>query len=1503
MQQSLQNISEFDIAIIGMAGRFPGADSIESYWENLANGVESISFFSEEELIKAGVDAAFVNDPSYVKASPVLENYKSFDAKFFGYSPREAVLMDPQQRIFLECAWHAMEHAGYNPEDFNGPIGVYGGTAMNTYFINSGHNSKFVTDYLSTLIGNDNNFLTTRVSYKLNLKGPSVTVQTACSTSLVAVHSACQSLINEECDLALAGGVSIRVPNELGHFYSKGAVFSPDGHCRPFDASAQGTIFGSGVGIVTLKRLIDAVKDNDTIHAVIKGSAVNNDGSRKTDYTAPSVNSQAEVVVEALASAGVSADSISYIEAHGTGTYLGDPIEVTALTKAFRMDTDKNQYCAIGSVKSNIGHLDAAAGVAGLIKTALALKHQKIPATLNFETPNPEIDFPQSPFFINDRLREWTTNGPPRRAGVTSLGIGGTNAHIVLEEAPSRKSAEQSPKPRLMVWSSHSATALGHLTENLSAYLASTDFSFQDITSTLQVGRKALKHRRFLVSEDRKQASELLQNPDPSKVPQGLAPDQSKDLVFMFPGGGAQYPNMGKDLYQGEVKYREEVDLCLDFLSKEMDFDLKPLLFPEESALAEAREAFKRPSIGLPALFISSYAMARLWDSWGIKPSAMTGHSVGEYVAACLSGVISWQDALYMVVIRGRLFETLPKGSMLSIPMSEKEVTKYLKDDLTLAAINTPSLCVASGPEKSIDQLFEVLAKEGVEAKKLKVDVAAHSPMIDVILEDFDKALQKIKLKPPEIPYISNVTGSWITKEMATSNQYYQDHLRSAVRFNDTLEELLKVPGRIFLEVGPGRNLSTFVNQHPLRSKEQTAYPSMRHPKEEGSDLIFQLNALGKLFLEGIKINWEEVNGKQPLNRVPLPVYPFDRSEHWYSAKQNQLTARSRQELKNWGYVPTWKKRANLNLGTLELPTGAWVIMGANTELESALEDSLQSQGKSVHRFTSSLNKKNNSDIEIDSTDKEEFERLMTIVKESDINILYCCLFEGNTDQYLANFMALSDTASVCGHMVDKKFRIGVISKDTFEITGEEKIVTGGALLIGPTRVIPKEYPHIKMMQLDMQLIDHQSLQLSPKILNEFSRSSVEPIRVLKERSTWSMHFEPVTMSPGIPSASKFKKQGVYAITGGLNGVGLEVAKHLANEYQVKLALLGRSKIPSKDSWDKLLADSSLDRRTKERIEGLKFLEEKGIEVLTPIVDVGDKEAVAKTFNQLKQHFGSIDGVIHSAGMIDDSPISQKTRETLQNVLSPKVEGTNNLKDQVAALNIPLFIQFSSINAYLAPTGQIDYVSASAFLDANSQPSATIPDCTTININWPGWKEVGILTDLPEGPWKEKAMENAITNREGLEVFERIVSSGLHHIVIYPRDFQSAYGSSLTFTGLDAPEEEIEVQEEMSFDSSIEGPRNQLEEEISKIWRSRLGIKQLGIYENYYELGGNSLLGTQIIADINKSTNVSIDIKDLFAAPTVASLASLVDEKQVTQQDNSNKLADLLKKVQSPGES
>ncbi len=890
------------IAIIGMSGRFPGSNDVKGFWKNLVEGVNSIVPIPEEDMELSASDREFLTDnPNFVQKGAVVKDADKFDAAFFGIYPKEAQAMDPQHRLFLECSWEAIEDAGYIPSTYPGSIGVYAGSYMNTYtlcsletnpaFIASLANS-FHGGVLQNELGNDKDYMSTRVSFKLNLRGPSLTVQTACSTSLVAVAQACMSLSNYQCDMALAGGSTLKLPQNRGYLYETDGMVSPDGNIRTFDAKAQGTVFGNGVAVVLLKRLEDAIADGDSVYAVIKGWGVNNDGASKVGYTAPSVEGQTEAIALAQAVADIDPRTISYVEAHGTGTPKGDPIEIDALTQAFRLKTDEKQFCRIGSLKPNIGHLDVAAGVAGLMKTSLALQNKVIPPSLNFETPNPNIDFEQTPFVVNNKLTPWETEHLPRRAGVSSFGVGGTNAHVVVEEAPEVK-ADPTKRPyHLITLSARSSSAADSMLDRLQAHLTDNpDASLADIAYTLQMGRQTFNHSRAFVASDAADALAILDARDPKQIFSRQQVRRNREVVFMFPGQGAQHIRMGGDLYEHEPVYRAAMDACAKILKPLLGFEIRDVLYPATDQEEEARKKINQTMVAQPGIFATSYALAKLWMHRGLTPKAMLGHSVGEFVAACLAGVYSLEDGLKLVTLRGKLMQDMPGGSMMAVRAPAADLEVHLTSEIDVAAINSPAMCVLSGPTEAIEALQTKLENADIICRPLHTSHAFHSAMMEDAVPPFAEALASIPLHAPQIPIMSTVHARWLTEEDTQDPTYWARHLRETVRFSDAVSEIVQESNDVFLEVGPGQTLSTLARQHPDTGDKQDFFSSLPHVQQTIAASKYATEIMGKLWQAGVTVNWTANYTDESRRRVHLPTYPFERKRFWFDEDQEAVAA------------------------------------------------------------------------------------------------------------------------------------------------------------------------------------------------------------------------------------------------------------------------------------------------------------------------------------------------------------------------------------------------------------------------------------------------------------------------------------------------------------------------------------------------------------------------------------------------------------------------------------
>ena len=1348
------------IAIVGMSGRFPGATSVAKYWENIRAGRETIRVFTEQELLAAGERPELLRDPAYVRACGYLDDIDKFDASFFGISPRDAAVFDPQHRLFLECASEAFEDAGYIGAKVGGPVAVFAASGASEYFtynlVTNEEVLRSIGAWLLRHTGNDANFLATRVSYELGLVGPSMSVQTACSSSIVAVHLACQSLLNGECDMALAGASTI-YPEQLGYLYRPGEILSPDGHCRAFDAQAGGTVMASAVGCIVLKRLSDAVRDGDCIRAVIRGSALNNDGSDKVGYLAPSVGGQARVIAEALDLAGVAPEDVSYIEAHGTGTLIGDPIEIAALVQAFGPDVPR-QSCAIGSVKSNIGHAGEAAGMCSLIKTICALEHRELPPSLHYQTPNPQADLSNSPFYVNTSLRPWlVAPGKARIAGVTSLGAGGTNAHVILEEAPRRPlQARGDAASQLLLLSSRSSAALDVATQNLASHLrAHPEQPLDQVAFTLMAGREPFAFRRALVSSDAASAAACLETADPQRVFTGKAAREPTSTAFLFPGGGAQYAGMGAELYEKEPVFRDAVDACISVVQPRIKVDLRKLMFPPPDELAKASKQLETPSLALPALFAVEYALAMLLQSWGLVPTALIGHSAGEYAAACISGVFSMADAISLVALRGVLFEKLPRGAMLSIALPEEQVRPLLGSELSLAAVNGPSLCVASGPVDAIARLESRLAADEIEHARVRIDVAAHSSMLEPILSEFERFCRPIAFQKPKIPFVSNLTGTWITDGEAMDPAYWVRHLRNTVRFDQGARTLLETGSRALLEVGPGRTLASLCKQQ--RTKAAVVTTALRHPSEAASDVEFLKETIGLLWIAGIEIDPGRFFASDSQRRVSLPTYPFERQRYWIdkgvqAAPSNSLTRRP--DLGQWFSAPSYLRSAPSEHLPAEELRKPWLVLTDNSPLASALIDRLRASGARVSTVVSSgyFAERGELSFAIDPARAADYSKLMEALREQNAvpaHVVHLWalaprprrFFGSSSDADLAawergairNFYGLLFLSQALAFEVDQ-VRMTAIGTAIEALPGEREVHPEKAALMGICRVLPREMPGASCSVLDVVVPTAGSVSealLADRLVGELYGRKRDPLVVLRDGGRWVQRFEPLKLDPAPGARTWLRPGGVYLVTGGLGGIGLELMQHLARHAKARLVSVGRSPMPQESTWDRWLDEHGEHDETSRRISKVRALQALGGKVMLASADVTDRDAMTHVVAEAARRFGRINGVFHCAGVLKDQLIALRAPETESAVLSVKAKGALVLQSLFVDGDLDFLVNFSSVSAILGLPGQADYTAANAVLDSLAKARTARGSRTrTVSINWNAWKEVGMLATL-----------------------------------------------------------------------------------------------------------------------------------------------------------------------------
>ncbi|MEO1074364.1 MAG: SDR family NAD(P)-dependent oxidoreductase [Bacteroidota bacterium] len=1396
------------VAIVGMSARFPGADTLDQYWQNLAAGIESIRRFDEATLRQAGVSEALRSAPTYVPAAGAIDQIDCFDAGFFGLSARDAEVMDPQQRVFLEECWKSLEDAGYNPKDIEGLAGVFAGVGWNTYLLSYAMQApqEEAGDVLQYRIRNDKDFLSTLVSYHLNLRGPSMTVQTACSTSLVTIHLACQSLIDFSCDLALAGGVNLSYPAEQGYTAREG-VFSADGHCRAFDAKAQGTVSGSGVGVLVLKRLEDALSDGDTIRAVIRGSAINNDGRRKAGYTAPSVDGQIEVIALAHALAGVDASEVSYVEAHGTGTPLGDPIEVEALTQVFRQSTNRKQFCGLGSVKTNIGHLDAAAGVASVIKTVLALEHKQLPASLHYDRANPRIDFAGSPFFVVDELRPWEAEGGPRIAGVSAFGVGGTNAHVVLQEAAPATSSSPSRPVEMLLMSARSAERLDAATKDLAEALAQPGApTLADAAYTTHVGRQRMDHRRVALIPTGHEAADILRRLDPEWILEGDNDASKRPVDLLFPGLGNHYVGMGRGLYETEPVFKETVDRCARLLEPHLGCDLRQHLYPAQTAEPDEEpsggDAFRRmlqrdqPKNGTeaptsstkyaqPLQFVVSYALAQLWESWGIVPRAMLGHSIGEYVAATLAGVFKLEDALRIVALRARLIEALEPGAMLAVSAPESEVVERLGPDLSVSAVNAPRLTVVGGGVDTVQAFAKALEAEGIGSRLLQTGHAFHTHRMRPIVAELKQALHATRLAAPQRPYVSGVTGTWVTPDQATSPAFWCSHLEQPVRYADAVATLWKDGRSMLLEVGPGNTLGAWALQNPVASDVETptVLASLPHEWERKADTTTVASALAKLWLGGAEIDWAGYHEGRERRRVPLPTYPFERTRYALPMAAETATPsrggtaeeHAQRSLDDWFYVPTWRQTPLLAAHDEKHASDAtWLLVAPRNgeqALADAVRDRLEAMGASWAEVASgdgyAVEERSTAGAQVSYTarltESGDYARMLGDLAErgmSPTRVVHLLNLGGASqpehgslrsaptsdpreieqtlDASFYSLLALLQAWSDYGGAVP---RLAVVSDRVQSVTGAESLMPARAALLGPCRVAPQEIEGFESISLDVDADARDVSSLSAAIVRECAEVQLGHHTVAyRNGRRWVLEFsaQPLPEQNTERWEESVDGDGAYIITGGLGGLGLAFAERLVQAGAKHLILASRS--ASEDG----LRDAHTN--TARRIATWRSA---GVTVDVRPVDVTDAQALAALVDE---HEATLRGVIHAAGVAPTGLIQVKTRDAAAGVLAPKVLGTYALEAALAECDLDFVVLCSSLHALFGGIGTVDHSAANAVLDAWAYASPH----RTVAINWGGWAEVGQAAHAVVSPRVRALLEEPASNGQ---------ASGMHPLL------------------------------------------------------------------------------------------------------------------------------------------
>lgn len=1470
-----------DIAIIGMSGKFPKSENIIDFWKNLIEGNELIHFYSDLELEKLGVNSDLIKNKKYIKNSSFLEDSGSFDYSFFGYTKEEAEFMDPQIRMLHEQAWLSLEDSGYNPFNYSDKIGCFFTASNNLHWtahaklLGGGSN---VNPFLMEQISNPNR-MSTLLSYSLNLKGPSYFIDTACSSSLVAVHVACRNLLMKECSMALAGGVSISSSPDIGYVHEEGMTLSEDGHCKAFDIDSSGTMSGEGIGVVVLKRLEDALNDRDHIYSIIRSSSVNNDGNQKIGYTAPSIIGQYECIRSAHKIAEIDPRSISYIETHGTATKLGDSVEIEALNKAFNYDT--SYRCSIGSLKTNIGHLDVAAGIAGLIKTALSLKNKVIPPSLHFKEPNPEINFKSGPFYVNSQLKDWVEE-KPLLAGVSSLGIGGTNAHVILEEPPVQQKGNISKTYQLLLYSAKTKSSLGRYQNKLKNFLErNKDIDLADLSYTLKTGRNNFNYRKFAVCKDISDARHQLDKINSHELSHTK---EKRRIVFMFAGQGSQYYKMGKEIYMQYPYFKSIMEEGFDILKKETGIDYVNIIGYGDCKDFE-NELINDLCFSIPLLFLVEYAFAKLLLKFGIKPSNMIGHSFGEYVAACLSEVFTFEDGLRLIIKRAHLMNEIERGSMLSIDLSADIVREFIFPDISIAAINTENSCVVSGNIKSINSFSDFLSSKDITFLAIKTSHAAHSQMMDSIMSTYEDELNKIRFAEPKIPFISCISGEPIKKEEAVSPKYWVKHLRETVNFSRGIDFLIKEGNTLYIEIGSGKTLASFLRQNKNYNSNLVLSTVLRHPKEAVEDTCYLLNALGTIWSNGIEVNWKEYYSGESRNKISAPAYSFDKiifpskvgsMQKFMELNPISLMHEKKNDYTEWIYEQGWKEVKNeVSRKTVSVD---WTIcfLGEN-DFSKQLRDEIVKENQNtifIKKGSKYLSLHDNT-ITINPSRFEDYEMLFSETSKVLIGtgrIVHAWCTEnksliGNENSEvldLGYFSLLNITRTFLKRKDFKAIYIDLLFSNLFKVNGNERISASKSTALAALKVILIEFENIYGRSIEFLSEDFdKNLVCGNNIFSILKTGYNEAIIALRGNKTWKPFYEKIKIDKDLAVENKIRNKGLYVVTGANGGIAKAIIKFLVNEHNANLILIGRSEV-----------NTALIESYKNGSNSIHYVQD----------DLSDLSVLKNKIGALSPNFDmKVDGVFHTAGVADfGGLIVDRTKKNCLDVFAPKVKGTDNLFNVFNHNSLDFFVFCSSLSSLAPHYGQVAYSAANLY--QNFFASEHSSEAKVISILWCTWKEDGMALNSKRRYENIDQLSYGITNNEGIELVKYALTSKSSEVITSTIDFNSQLfitsqntlknAFELSDTSINDFDEEMERPD---IKSLYKEPSSETEKELCRLWTSILGYEKIGVSDNFFELGGNSLKVMTLIKRIHKSFSVEISIGDFFKKSNIEELAKEID--------------------------
>lgn len=1490
------------IAVIGMAGKFPGAKNINEFWKNLSEGISSIYKISEDEMRAEGIQEELFKSDNYVPFNAYLEDKEDFDSNFFGYRPDEARFMDPQVRMFHEVCYHALEDAGVVTDESENRVGLFAGTTSNLNwqnFVMLENQEKNLLDSYSAYLLMNINYMCTRVSHLLNLKGPSVFLNTACSTSLVSIQRACQSLLSGECELALAGGITINNYSKEGYLYEEGMIKSSDGICRPFDINANGTVIGEGAGMVVLKPLEKAKRDGDQIYAVIRGAAVNNDGSDKVSYSAPSVDGQIKVITEALSIANVKPTTIGFVETHGTGTKLGDPIEVQALQQVFGA-TD-TPYCALGAVKSNVGHCDAAAGVAGFIKAVYSLKSKQIPPLVNYEEANPNIDFTNSPFYINKKLRKWEKNKLPLRAGVSSFGIGGTNAHVIIEEAPEMIQTSQGRDSQLLSFSGNSISALKRNITAFTEILSDQDQDhFKNMAYTLKVGRKEMDYRKTFVCSSALVAKKMLASFTGYNAIKPLMKKNKKEVVFMFSGQGAQFSNMCLGLYTSEPFFKEQIDTYLSYLEVELKFELRSILFPESTS-ENYKSLINNTIYTQPALFVVEYALANLLMHWNISPQIVIGHSIGEYVAACVAGVFTWEEGLQIVVSRAKLMESMPKGGMLSVMASASQIEPLLQlsPNISLAAENSSDYIVVSGSLDEIEKFKSLCSEHDLESVDIKTSHAFHSSMMDEMLDAFKKEIEHIEFKKPTMAVISNVTGKLAEGNDLITPDYWARHLRNTVLFSKGLNEILINDNIVLIEVGPGRSLTTFTNKHHKKNDSHKAINMLRHVKEEIDDQEYLLKKLGVLWENDVNPSWKNFYKDETRLKVSLPGYAFEKTKYPVLVDAYKmimkLSTKTNMPYKNWFYAPSWKLIPSLETYSVSEKTknACTLILCDESGVGEKLFDTfVKNQVEAIKiKKGNSFEAESTFSYYLDPSNSKDLDTLfiqlneLGIVPDRIVNIWgipYDSKVKVNDDENCKNYFDfISFLKAFNSHFDLAEKNVVLLSKNLWSIMKPQTLASSQVLESGLMKVLPQEFAGVTACHIDLNKDDLEKTSYADMLYAEVTDSEKGKVVALRDRFRWARIYDEVTPKE---KKNNFRVNGTYLITGGLGDLGYCISEYLLSTYKANLIVTGTSYLPEKEDRMTFLAEEKATAKVRSRLERLKALEALDGKVVYASVAASDKKKMREVINSFEAEVGTINGLIHAAGIVIGEsgmiPINTLEEANLYQQMEPKIQGLRALASIFEDRKLDFCIVTSTLSTVLGGMGYSAYVSANMYMDyfIESLNSDLIGNKKWLSLCLDGLSLDGTIAD-------------EINSQELIDIVEEVLQHKIYsQLLVSKTDLTTRLDKWIRFKqdddNLDGLSKEIEYLSDEAFDQFEDC--NESEKKLLRIWMEFFGNPNITTESDFFEIGGDSLKALSLVGRINNEFERSVTISDFFQNASITELGAFLNNQNTHANGDEN---------------